>query len=359
MAQEWYLMRSPYDQVSGFEDEALDDFAQEGFLEALSTSIADEVELINYDLTVITKLRVIMEGKLQDTKLKSLVRQMLAPIGSCKAGDYIKYKGRYWIITGLVDDNGMYEKAVLYLCNYLLTWINTEGQITQRWVNVASASQYNNGETSTQNYFTRTDQLLVIMPPDDESKLLTTGHRFIIDDRTRIYQKKFGDDVVCETTYPVNVYKITRSDSVLFDYEDCGHHQFMCYQDEQQDTDGYYVIGGKGYWLCDVPQKDKEEIDVVFKSQIICDTQPIIELGGVPTTFTARFENYKGEDTEVEPIWNITCDFMNKLTVVQNGNSISISAIDKTKKIINKSFELSLSAENYEPTTLTITIKPF
>ena len=51
--------------------------------------------------------------------------------------------------------DGMYEKAVLVLCNYLLTWKNENGDIIQRWVNASSASQYNNGETSNKFYFVR------------------------------------------------------------------------------------------------------------------------------------------------------------------------------------------------------------
>ena len=43
MAIEWYLMKTPYDQLSGFESEALNDFGAEGFLEALDSGIALDV----------------------------------------------------------------------------------------------------------------------------------------------------------------------------------------------------------------------------------------------------------------------------------------------------------------------------
>lgn len=51
MAKEWYLLKTPHDQLSGFEDDALNDFAQEGFEEALDSSIAVDIELCNYDLS--------------------------------------------------------------------------------------------------------------------------------------------------------------------------------------------------------------------------------------------------------------------------------------------------------------------
>ena len=58
MAQEWYLLKSPHDQLSGFEDEAFDDFAQEGFNEildylVLSTIIGISLSLFHKSQTTI------------------------------------------------------------------------------------------------------------------------------------------------------------------------------------------------------------------------------------------------------------------------------------------------------------------
>ena len=96
MAIEWYLMKSPHDQLSGFESEALNDFGKEGFLEALDSDIALDVELYNYDLSECTKLRAIFNNRLTDTKLKTLVRHLLVPIGSCHAGMYAKVKDPFF-----------------------------------------------------------------------------------------------------------------------------------------------------------------------------------------------------------------------------------------------------------------------
>lgn len=350
-------MKTDYDTVSGFEGEDFEYFAQDAFEEALESPIGTNVKILNYDLSKCTKHRVIIEGNVQDTKLNTLGRRMLAPIGTCKAGMYVLYDNKYWLITGLVDNNGIYEKAILALCNYCLTWLNDDKKIVQRWVNIVSASQYNNGETTTTHYVIRSDQLLVIMPPDDESVLLSTGKRFIIDNRCKIYEKHFDENVKVDTTKPVNVYKITRNDSVLFDYQGSGNHEFLCSQIEQDKDDGYYVIDNNGYWLCEPPEI-KEEVDV-FISQIECD-KPVVTLGGgIETKFGAKFINYTGEDLEAIPIWNIDCDFIDKLNIRYDGKSIYIAATDKTRKILNKTFILSLSTENYQATNLVITIKPF
>lgn len=354
MSMEWYLLTPPHNQVSGYEGEALIDFAAEGFAEVLDSEMAMTVELCNYDLSICTPIRAIVQNNVKDSKLNTLIRQVLTAIGTCKAGMYIKYKNRYWLIVGLVDDNMMYEKAVCVLCNYKLTWVNANGKILQRWANISSASQYNNGETSSNNYFVRSDQLMVLTPDDDECLLLNSGQRFIIDRRCSVYEKRFDKSTLVDTSNPVIVYQITRADSVLFDYQDSGHFEFMAYQDEQHAEDGYYVVDGTGYWLCS-PPPEKDETSIL-SCDIECDSDEIyaqLDAG----IFTAKFYNADGNEVDADPIWTLDPEMEDYLNVEYVDNSILIST-DATD-CINKSFTLTLSAESYAPVTREITIKAF
>lgn len=353
MPKEWYLLNTP-NLMSGFESEALDEFAQEGFLEMLHSSIGTDVELCNYDLSICTPIRVIVQNNLADSKSNTLIRQVLCPIGTCKAGMYIKYKDRYWLIVGLVDDNKMYEKAVMILCNYLASWVNAEGKVVQRWVQVASASQYNNGETSNTNYHYRTDQLMCLTPDDDECLLLQTGQRFIMDKRCKVYEKHIDPMAKVDTSNPVVVYQLTRSDSVLFDYQDSGHSEFMIYQDEQHENDGYYVIDGKGYWLCDIPKPIDET--PLLSSSIICEYNvlyPKID----PCICTARFLDVFGNEALVEPRWEIESDIKDKLSIQTAGQSILISTDDES--CINHTITVTLHADSFESSSMEIEIKAF
>ena len=347
-------MGTNYDTVSGFESDDFDNFATDAFEEALQSSIGVDVEICNYDLSYREAKRVIMQGNVQDTKLNSTQRKMLSPIGTCKAGQYVFYKNRYWLIVGLVDDNGLYEKAVLALCNYLLTWKNTSGKIIQRWVSASSASQYNNGETSDKFFIVRSDQLMVLTPYDDECLFIPHRQRFIIDMRCKVYEKNFSSDVTVDTSKPVITYELTRSDNVLYNYQDSGHFEFMAYQDEQHETDGYYVVDGKGYWLCEAPSSDDKT--EVLSCSIEYD-EPVVYNELEPTVFIANFCDKDGNKADVEPKWGIDCDFAESLNVEYMDDSIYISVDDK--KLINKSFNLSLSADGYEKTVINIQIKAF
>lgn len=355
MATEWYLMDTDHDSVDGFESDAFDDFGRDAFGEVLDSSIGVDVELCNYDLSECEPIRVIVLNTVQDTELKTMNRMILVPIGTCKTGMYIKYKNRYWLIVGLVDDNSVYEKAVITICNYLLTWLNSNGEIIQRWCNVSSASQYNNGETSSKYYFVRSDQLLIATPDDDECLLLDSGKRFIIDRRCEIYEKNFGDDVVFDTSNPLIVYKLTRSDSALYNYSDSGHFEMLVTQDEKHDEDGYYVVDGKGYWICGEPTIVKDETPIL-SCEIVYDSLEIYN-GFDEGIFTAVFYDADGNIVDATPNWSIDGDITEMLDINCIGDSIHISA--NNKKLTNQSFELSLGSDGYESTKITITVKAF
>lgn len=358
MAEEWYLLKSPRSQLSGFENDALNDFATEGFEEALETDIAIEVEYCNPDLSECVPMRAVILRRTQDTKLNAFRRHLLVPIGTCKAGYLVKYKNRYWLIEGLVDDNGMYEKAVIVLCNWQMTWLNANGEVVQRWSNIQSASQYNNGQRENRNYTLRTDQLLICMPYDKECIMLDEGVRFIIDKRTEYYEQDIPEDTEVDTSFSLITYECTRNDSVLYNYIDSGHYEILVTQSEQHNGDGYYRIGDSGYWLCSSEivntntesDDEQEESTGEITAKIISDSDKLyIGLGA--TEFTAVFTQ-DGQIIDIEPEWKIECDFADKLQVDNINNTICISV--DNYDLLNKSFELFL--QGYEDTKVKVTI---
>lgn len=353
MAIEWYLMKDQ-NISGGVESDEFIESAEGAFSDIAQSAIGEDVEICNYDLTLRKPARVVVQGSVSDTRLNALQRKFLAPIGTMKAGQYVYYKKRYWLIIGIVDDNHFYEKGVAMVCNYQLSWLNQDGKPVQRWVNASSASQYNNGETSTVNMYYRSDQLMILMPQDDECLFIPHGQRFVLDMRTKIYEKNFPADTVCDTSKPLITYYMSRIDNVLFDYVDSGHAQFMATQDEQHESDGYYVIDGKGYWLCDVPKN--EDKSTVLSCSI--DREEDVVYNGIePSIFTAKFFDNKGKETNVTPTWTVDAPFKDKLIIEEVENSISIAADDK--KLLNKSFTLSLSADGYETTSITVKIEAF
>lgn len=346
MASEWYLLAPPYSQTSGYEDDVLD-YSVDAFAEALDSCLAVDVEYCSPDLSECTEIKAIIEKNVQDTKLQSLSREILVAIGTCEAGYYIKYKNRYWLIVGLVDDNKMYEKAILSLCNWKMEWLNDDGEVVERWANVQSASQYNNGQRETIPYTIRTDQLMICMPYDRECILLDEGKRFIIDKRVDIYAEDITDDNAPYTNFKLITYECTRNDSVLYNYEGSGHYEILVTQDEQHTNDGYYVIDDVGHWICPTDSEleeinaDDDSGDTLVSTADIVGDSDIIYVGLGAVEFTAVFYDADGNVTDGTAEWVIDCDFSDSLEIDYIDNTICIAVNDYS--VLNKSFGLSLT----------------
>ena len=200
--KEWYLMDNyKPNAVSGFEGDVLTDFAQSNYADLLTTAISDTVLLYDSSLSNCKEVKCLIQGNTADTQLKSMERTGLFPIGTVKAGMYVFFDGAFWLITGYPGNNKSYEKATLILCQYKLKWQNADGIIVERWINASSGSKYDIGESETKTITLASDNLILLMP-DDEETLNLDGKRVFIDKRP----------------VPTKVYKITRSDDVLFDY---------------------------------------------------------------------------------------------------------------------------------------------
>lgn len=200
--KEWYLMNNHKpNTTSGYEGDILTDFAESNFNDVLETTFSDTVLLYNSDMTECQEIQCVIQGNSADTQLKSMERVGLFSIGTVKAGMYIFFDDMYWLITGYPSSNKSYEKATLVLCQYKLKWQNANGDIVERWINASSGSKYDVGESETKTITLASDNLILLVS-DDEETINLDGKRVFIDKRP----------------VPTKVYKITRSDDILFDY---------------------------------------------------------------------------------------------------------------------------------------------
>ncbi len=199
--KEWYLITPDTrpNVTSGFGNEAFVDYKDDAFAEVLTTDIADDLILYNYDLSKSVELRGVIQGNIADTQLKSMERTVLVPIGTLHSGDYIFFEDEYWIVDGRPGNNKTYEKATLKECQYKLKWQKNDGTVIERWANFASASKYDIGETNDKTIILTSNNLTVIMPNDKDSMTID-GKRVFID----------------TSDIPEKVFKITRNDDVLF-----------------------------------------------------------------------------------------------------------------------------------------------
>ena len=321
--QEWYLLTSDTrpNATGGYENDAFLDYKDDAFQEALQTDISTTVTLYNYNLTKSRQIRCIIQGNTADTQLKSLERTVLASIGTLKAGMYILFEDRYWLITGYPGNNKIYEKATMILCQYKLRWQDDSGKVIERWANFTSASKYDTGHSGNQTIMLTSNNFTIWIPEDDDSATLDTRRVFIDRDTIR----------------PTKVFEITRSDDVLylFGEEHGGILSFIADKDELN-----LEVDRPDLGLCDykpprpLPPEPDETTDL---SAVISGNNKL--KCGFDRDYSVEFvDSNKEIHTDVEFTWNIVSDF--DVSQKIDGNIITLFVDDEN--CIGSSFLLQV-----------------
>lgn len=341
MAKKWYLMNGT-DRYSGFENDDFESQAQEGFNEILSTFLRKELELYSSDLLQKQNIRCIVQKNVENTELSSMEREILVPIGSCKAGMYFKYQDLFWMVTGLVDNNMMYEKALVLLCQYYLKWQNSNGDIIGRWVNVISNAQYNSGTTNSSkgtNMILQSDQLMLTAPFDDDVLSLKEQMRLIIS-----YKKSMP-----------SAYEITRLDSVPYAYGDNGIVPIIVTQTPLQPENDNLELGICNYTPFSSASINPIKEDIIkIIPKIKCSSKNII-VGTQGTKFFATFTDSDGNELrDIKYHWEIVFEKKEDLTIKENENYILIKT--SNEEFIDSKLKLILSLDNESNTKTEIII---
>lgn len=325
--KEWYLEHTPPESNSGYESDAISEYGESDFTDILFTDFAKTVTLYNHDLSESKEVKCIVQGNTADTQLKSMERIFLFKIGTVKAGMYIFFENRYWLIDGYPGNNGSYEKATSVLCQYNLRWQNIKDEILERWCSLTSASKYDVGENGN-NTILLTSNNYSIKIPYDEEVIELEGKRVFIDKRK---------------TNPTKVFKLTRDDDVLYDYGDEYHGSILnliADKDEFNPTTDNQELRVCDYRSTpstpDIPTTPTEEMVI---SIVGSDTLRI----GKTKSWSVEFKDKDENDVEIDDWkWNIKADFdTSKLNTQESDLEIKITAQDDDS-LVDESFLLQI-----------------
>ena len=125
-----------------------------------------------------------------------------------KIGDYLHdtRDDTYWIAYNSFNVNDVHYEGKLIQCNYLLNWQLPDGSIVRRWANIVSASKYDVGENGNHTIILSSNNYTILIGYCDEGFALD-GKRVFID---------------MNPINPKKVFKITRSDDVLYNSGNMG-----------------------------------------------------------------------------------------------------------------------------------------
>ena len=316
--KEWYLNCSSPNITSGYENDALSDYAQDNFTDVLETKFSDTALLFNYSLSESKEIKCVIQGNIANTQLKSMERTILVPIGTLHSGDYIFFEDEYWIVDGRPGNNKSYEKATLKECQYKLRWQKDDGTIIERWVYLTSSSKYDVGENGNNTIVLTSNNYLITIPNDEDSMTLD-GKRVFID----------------LSDIPEKVFKITRNDDVLFNHHGHGGTLNLIADKVELNKDK----DNQELGICDYipistptpPTSNPNETadlsaEITFKGDLQC---------GYWNVYTVNFTGKKGNAVDWNTAnftWNVvsTCGIENDIEQYGQDNKIRLKIDDDT-----------------------------
>lgn len=289
--KEWYLNCIHPDITSGYENDALSEYAQDNFTDVLETTFSDTALLFNYSLSESKEIKCIIQGNIANTQLKSMERTILVPIGTLHSGDYIFFEDEYWIVDGRPGNNKSYEKATLKECQYKLRWQKDDGTIIERWAYLTSSSKYDVGENGNNTIILASNNYLITIPNDEDSMTLD-GKRVFID----------------LSDIPEKVFKITRNDDVLFAHGSHGGTlnliadkvEFNKEKDNQELRLCDYIDSSSTPSEPTTP----DETEDLFASILFKGAQEL-KIGGNTKTLTGSFVDKDGNATQDIGVWEV------------------------------------------------------
>ena len=323
--KEWYLNCPSPNITSGYENDALSEYAQDNFTDVLETTFSDTALLFNYSLSESKEIKCIIQGNIANTQLKSMERTILVPIGTLHSGDYVFFEDEYWIVDGRPGNNKSYEKATLKECQYKLRWQKDDGTIIERWVYLTSSSKYDVGENGNNTIILTSNNYLITIPNDEDSMTLY-GKRVFID----------LSDV------PEKVFKITRNDDVLFAHGSHGGTLNLIADKTEfnKETDNQELR------LCDyidstpTPPSEPTTPDETEDLSVSISGTTNLRIG-VTRTYTATLSDKDGNAVQWDDTlygWNVVSDFDVSKTVTENKISLTVEDED----FIDSSFILQV-----------------
>lgn len=239
---------------------------------------------------------------------------------------YCSQSDEYYICTQAFNIDDVHYEGTLTLCNWILKWQNGSGDILEYPCYDVNSTQYNSGERFNEQITIGSSQHIITLPCDENTILLSTPQRFILD--------KNKDN---PTTFIV-----TQNDNTSYNFGKKGLVKITVYEhpfDEDKDRIDLGICDYKEFNNANSIPSD----DVVAK---ISYNSLVLKSGGDSRTFIGKFYRGDIEITDILYSWQVICDFVDKLTITENENMITISIDDDD--YIDEEFKLIFSDANGE-----------
>lgn len=219
----------------------------------------------------------------------------------------------YWLIYNSFNVNDVHYEGKMIQCNYLLKWQLSNGKIIKRWANIVSASKYDVGETGNSTLILSSNNYTVLIGYCEEG--------FELEDK-RVF-------IDMKPVAPIKVFKITRSDDVLYNSGNMGSLlSFIADKTEYNPNKDNQELR-----ICDyidppsplppTPQAPNETTDL----RCVISGNTNLK-NSYSRTYTVTFTDKEKTSVdwhEVKYQWNVKSDFDVSHTIIDNKITVSVN----------------------------------
>lgn len=141
-------------------------------------------------------------------------------------GAMIQYADRYWLVREKEIDDEIYAKCQGQLCNVLMRWQNTDGDILEYYGVGEDATKYSSGVLNGSDYMITLGefQIKVALPVNEDTAVIHRDMRFLID------ADSFLDTLQDAGMHPT-AFKVTRRNIVTGTFDDEGYVEITLVED--------------------------------------------------------------------------------------------------------------------------------
>lgn len=224
-----------------------------------------------------------------------------------KIGDYIHdtKDDTYWLVYNSFNVNDVHYEGKMIQCNYLLKWQLADGTIMERWANIVSASKYDVGENGNRTIVLSSNNYTVLIGYCEEGFELEEK-RVFIDLRP---------------VNPTKVFKITRSDDVLYNSVNMG--SILCFIADKVEFNP--KVDNQELLICDyrepftqlLPQSPSNEMSILTASI----SGKLFLRNSYKRTYSVNFTDKNEKDVDWQDVtfnWNVISDFDVQQNVYDN-----------------------------------------
>lgn len=214
MSKDFYLSTGLPVYFGNVEREDFAAYGSPSFREVLEVSpIASGAELCDSRMTDVRRpIRCVMLNQTNDSIDSTGQRRMLTEMGTVGRSRYIVFQDEWYLIVNNPDDQGWYEKSVLWKCDRILKFKSPlTGEVVGYPVYMTNSTKYSSGEQENSMMTLKSNQHSILIPDNEETALLGNGHRFIIGRAKGV----------------PSLWRITQVDDISYQYDGVGLIQFV------------------------------------------------------------------------------------------------------------------------------------